>query len=180
VSLPVEPSTILAVLTKIWDFVRGLFKRRDGHKNAVVIQPVTNVVFGRYALWWSAANRGKEPGMQIVGDFQVSNNTTEPRSITAVFLIQWYRSYYLIPRRRRIFGDIMVRAPDSNLHGHYPVLPKTTTTARAIWFIFPALAQSGRDFSGRVCFVDSAGQRYWTPKFRWYDIAAVASKYAPG
>ena len=106
-SLPVEPSTALAVLTKICEFVRGLFNGRHGRKNSVVIQPVTNLVFGSYSLWWCAANRGNEPGMQIVGDFHVSNTTTEPRFITGVVLIRWYRAYHLLPRRSRILGDIM-------------------------------------------------------------------------
>lgn len=175
-----EPSTALTLLTNIWNFIRKLFKRRNGPKKSLVIQPVTNMVFGRYALWWSTANRGDQPGMQIVGDFYVSNATNEPRLITAVVLTQRYRAYRLIPRRRRILGDILLRAPDSNVHGNYPILPRATTSGRAMWFAFPPFTESGREFSARVCFIDSVGERHWTPRFRWYDIKTMARTHTIG
>ena len=59
-----------------WGFLRGFFENKRAPKNRVVIQPHTMVVFGRYAVWWSTAKRGDEPGMQIVGDFYISNNST--------------------------------------------------------------------------------------------------------
>jgi len=170
VTLPVDPASTISLIDKIWEFASQLFGRKRGARGGLVVQATTNVGIGRHWTWWSSASRGSEPGMQIVGDFYISNTTNESTAITSVELIQWCQTFGVVPRRRRLLGDIMVRAQGSDVHGHYPILAKSVTSGRAIWFAFPPLAQPGQEFTARVCLIDSAGRRHWTPKLRWYDI----------
>jgi len=166
VNLPISPSEGISLLSKLADLIGRLFKR----KGRFVIEPTTNVVLGRFNTWWSTAF-GTEPGMQIVGDFYLSNNTDKPRFLTRIELVQWYPTYGAIPRRRKLLGMITVQEPGSNMHGHYPILAHAHSEGRATWFTSPPFVAPGQVFRAKVCVVDSTGEKHWTRKLRWYDIS---------
>ena len=86
--------------------------------------------------------------------------------ITATFLSHWFRLFGVIPRRRLIPGMAIERV----------IPPHTTSTERLVWFAFPPLVEPTRELHARVLVVDSLGERHWTPKLRWFDMAEIAGK----
>lgn len=102
--MAIEPGTAVSLSTKVLGFVREILRLFKFRKGSIVIQPETQLELGKHALFWSAGKHGNQEGMQIVGDFYVTNTTGDARILTGATLNVSYRTALVIPRRRQFLG----------------------------------------------------------------------------
>jgi len=129
----------------------------------IVLEPLTMVELGRHATFWSTA-QGAGPGVQIMGDFYVTNNGDTAVTITGVRLVRWRRVFHLIPRRQTFLG---MTFDDS-------IPADTTIRQRLVWFVFPPFVERGESFPARVYLRDSRGETHHSAKVTWFDMQDFA------
>jgi len=117
------------------------------------------------------AEMNGHPAMQVMADFYFTNISNHPVLLTGTFLVAYFWTFGLIPRRRRVTtGHVLVRAPNSQLHGVYPVGPGGTTPGRADWYITPPVRKPGQRLRARAGFVDQFGNEYVTRVMTWNSV----------
>lgn len=174
--MQIDPGTAVSIAAKIWDFLTSWWKPKRSHGQTLVILPETLVALGRHQLWWSSAGISGQEGMQVVGDFYVTNASEQPILVTSATLKVWRRRFWVVPYRLKILGVVHVRSPNSRAFGSYSIPPNFTTDARAMWFPKPPFVMPGRYFMARACFVDQLGHEHWTRKLRWHSLSQTSQQ----
>lgn len=95
------------------------------------------------AQWWSMGTLDGKPAMHIVGDWFVTNITDDRIFILGTRLT-----------RPRIDGRVLVKHPDKELYGRFPILPRATTEIRADFWIRPPICKEGKDFKTAIILID--------------------------
>jgi len=89
------------------------------------------------------AEMNGHPAMQVMADFYFTNISNRVL-LTGTFLVAYFWTFGLIPRRRRVTtGHVLVRAPNSQLHGVYPVGPGGNDARPRRLVHHPASAEAG-------------------------------------
>jgi hypothetical protein len=80
--------------------------------------------------------------------------------------------------RRGIFtstkeGTILIKGPDRDLYGTFPVSPGQMADAIAHWLLSPPFPKTTAQVTVRVCVIDQFGNRCSTDKIRLLPVADV-------
>ncbi|MDH4027926.1 MAG: hypothetical protein OEU95_03745 [Nitrospirota bacterium] len=99
--------------------------------------------------WWHMGATGnKEPSMQVVSYWYITNQTNRPVRILNAYIV-----------KPRVYGHVMTKDVGSQYHGSYPVPPNTTTDLHADFWINPPIRRIGKDLLVDIVFVDQYGQK---------------------
>ncbi len=101
------------------------------------------------AHWWHmGSTEDKQPTMQIVSYWYVTNRTNRPINILNAYI-----------KNPKTQGHVMLKDVNSAYHGNYPVPPHTTTDLHADFWVHPPFRKEGKDFKVDIVFVDQYGQK---------------------
>jgi hypothetical protein len=155
---------ILDKLASAWRWVRHRAHRSDSPK--IPGKTVIVLVESRInALYWGYATTGAVPGMQVVGDFHVTNISSGPvRLLDSVlrFRRRWWNRMPKLVHTHPAVKDL-----GSVYSGQYEIPPNATTRVR-VGFVYgePERPQPG-DFVADVALVDQFGNHHWLRRLRF-------------
>lgn len=135
-------SVLVAIINKLPPFQR---KRMTPKKTL-------KFVLQQRGAWWGmgAMGQGKEPAMQVVGEWYVTNFTNEPVVVTTAH-IKRPRTEATLP---------LLRHPQRNAYGGYPVAPKGTTKLTLDFWVQPPKLKANKDFKARIVVQDQFGNKH--------------------
>ena len=102
------------------------------------------------ALWWSMGTQGDTPAMQVVGHLKVTNIAGVPIVLPAVKM-----------KKPAVLGFVSVQAPDSDMHGEYPLEPGSCKDLKFHLWVSPAVAEEGQDLVADIAIVDQFNNEHW-------------------
>lgn len=138
----VSGGVFAAIINKLPRFQR---KRETPQKTLrFVLQP--------RGAWWhmGAMGQDKKPAMQVVGEWYVTNLASEPIVVTTAYIKR--------PRTEAILP--LLRHPQRNVYGGYPVNPKGTTKLTLDFWVQPTKRKANEDFKARVVVQDQFGNKH--------------------
>lgn len=110
------------------------------------------------SLWWHQASSqgGERWGLQVVGDFNVTNTWSGPVTLAAAQLR--YREGL---RTKTAIGMVDVKDSTSHYHGRYPLPPNVMTHAR-VHFLVPGMRREpAKPLVADVSVIDQFGGTHW-------------------
>lgn len=106
---------------------------------------------------WHMGTQGEKPGMQIRGNFLVTNNSTKSLILTSSFL-----------RKSGKVGEASVKELESTCHSFdYPIPPGATTKLSVQFWLVPPIKKSGEILTETVGVSDQFGKKYWLKKVKF-------------
>lgn len=103
--------------------------------------------------WWYLGSVKDEPAMQIVGRWYATNISDAPVHIVRVRIV-----------KPRLAGTILVRHPEQDIYGSYPILAGRMSEVSTDFWMHPSIQQEGDDLVVRIEFTDNFGNRHRTKK----------------
>jgi hypothetical protein len=142
-------SSIIASVKRAREFCRTLWYRLTRYRPQVpreTIRAIPNV----HETWWAMGSMNGKPTMQVVARWHVTNIINAP-----VFIL---RAFVLHPRTEAQM--VLVRHPDRNVYGHYPIEPGATTEASTNFWIMPPIRKEGEHLKAAIVLVDQYGNEH--------------------
>lgn len=137
----------------VWNWATSLVqpKRHVGvievPKKTMVLIPLSRP----NALWWHMGKMGDQPGMQIVGDLNITNISKYGLFVMGAKL-----------RKPKAVGYAMVRSHDSNMYGAKHVIPEgSVSDLRFDFFVQPPVCDEGKPFKADIAIIDQFGNEHW-------------------
>ena len=109
-----------------------------------------------HQCWWHMGSMDKEPCIQVVGRFHVTNTTDKP--------LKLLRAYVVKPRTE---GHIDVRHSQSQYYGGYELLPARATPGSMDFWIKPPIRKKGQDFRVDIVIVDQYDNKHTLKKVQF-------------
>jgi hypothetical protein len=170
-TIAVGAGAVLTVVTNAFGILDKLISagRWVGHKvrrgagSNVPTKTLIALVHPRInALYWGDATLMGKPGMQVVGDFIVTN-TSMTDALIPVGVLRYRRGIW----RKRVRTSPLVKHLKSGYSGSYGIASGATSEVR-MGFIFlePDKPPPG-DFVADVAFVDQFGNYHWLKGLRF-------------
>lgn len=125
-------------LRKVWHFLTR-------HRPKVPRETI-RILPNLSRTWWHMGSLNGSPAMQVSSGFYVSNITDKDIYILGTRIVR--------PRKARKHGSVLVRHPEQNIYGNYPIIPEATTEVSASFSIHPAVRKYGEDFKASVVLID--------------------------
>lgn len=91
-----------------------------------------------------------KPAMQVVSQWYATNITTEQVVVTNGFIRK--------PKTETVMP--LIKHPNSNVFGRYPILPRKTTQLMLDFWIQPPLHKEGESFKADVVILDQFGNEH--------------------
>lgn len=107
-------------------------------------------------IWWSLGSLRSALAMQLVCDFYITNIADVDVLICEVSL-----------RKPKTIGHVFVRHPREDVYGSYPILPHSTTEARADFWIQPPVCKENEPLVADIDFVDQFGNSHRLRKVKF-------------
>lgn len=107
--------------------------------------------------WWSMGSVSGKPAMQVVGRWYVTNITGDPVLLLAAQLT-----------KPPTDGHVLVKHPEQNVFGRYPILPGATTEGSSDFWVIPPRRKEGEDFISDVLLIDQYSNRHRIKKVRFH------------
>lgn len=99
--------------------------------------------------WWHMGLAAGKPAMQVSGRWFTTNITGDPVLLLCARLSR--------PRKE---GIVMVKHPDQDIFGRYPILPGATTEVSVDFWIQPPVCKEGQDFRTTLILIDQFGNEH--------------------
>jgi hypothetical protein len=167
VTMVTVTSNAFGVLDKLVSVLRWMWRTvRRGAADGVPTKTLIVLVNPRItALYWGYAGTGTLPGMQVVGDFVVTNITAGPVQLPVGVLR--YRQRRWDVARKSVHTSPLVKDLGSQYSGRYAIPPKGTTDVR-IGFVYSEPERPPlENFVADVALVDQFGNHHWLRGLRF-------------
>ena len=145
----IDHTSIFDLLSK---FLGWLLDRLPGKKtnDPSIPNQTLRLVLQPRGAWWHMGLSKDKSAMQVVSQWYATNITTEQVIITNGF-IRKPKTETVVP---------LIKHPNSNVFGGYPILPKKTTQLMLDFWIQPPLCKEGESFKADVIAVDQFGNEH--------------------
>ncbi len=100
--------------------------------------------------WWHMGLRNNKPVMQILAQWYVTNITTEPVIVTNGFIKK--------PKTETTLT--LIKHPNKNVFGGFPILPRRTTQLMLDFWIQPPIYKENKSFKADIIIVDQFGNKH--------------------
>jgi hypothetical protein len=126
------------------------------------MQRTVQVVAQGYStsLLWDMGTRvgpPDSPVMSVRGDFVVTNLTPLSVTVPRAVLLASYRSWYVVPRRKRVEGPGVYK----------PISGQGQVSERLQWEIEPPVVRRGEVLRAKVGLIDHLGRTNWGEWLHW-------------
>jgi hypothetical protein len=136
-------------------------RSHSGRSTTLPKQTLRIALKDEHAYWWHMGSRAGEPIMQVVGDFFITNVSSE-----AVRLPQMELRHGLWGRKH-VRGAIMVEGP-GRYYGMYDIEPNDTRDSRADFWVYPPVRKPNEPFTVySAIFYDQFGNKHVVKKLRF-------------
>jgi hypothetical protein len=156
-------SNVFGVLDKAISYGKSIMRwfgpgdRAPSKTMVALVNPRIN------ALYWGHATVAGKPGMQVVGDFIVTN-VTKGDLLLPIGILRYRRGMI---RKRVRTGPMVKHAPSGYSSSSYSIPPMDTADVR-VGFIYPDPDRpSPGDFAADVGFVDQFGNHHWLRRLQF-------------
>lgn len=113
-----------------------------------------NTQFSQLTAWWHMGTNNGNPGMQIVGNFLVTNISEENVILTGAEL-----------KKSKARGEVHVKELSSKYHSKNYLIPSGRSTNMSIYFwIEPPIKGCEEDFIDDIAIFDQKEKRHWIKK----------------
>lgn len=145
--------TIFGWFKKVWHWAEPFIKPKSA--SGIINLPTKTMVLipvGRQnALWWHMGTIQDHPGMQIVGDLNVTNISN-----CGIFVIGTKL------KKPKVIGKVLVRAHDSSMYGTNNIIPQgSVSDLRFDFFVQPPVCEIGETLKADVAIIDQFGNEHW-------------------
>jgi hypothetical protein len=145
--------TVFGWFGKTWRWAASFFRSKpvtgiiDVPAKTIILVPMSRL----NACWWHMGSMGDQPGMQIVGDLNVTNISKYGVVLMGAKL-----------RKPKAVGHAIVRAHDSNVYSTKNMIPRgAVSDLRFDFFVRPAICKEGKLFTADVAIIDQFGNEHW-------------------
>lgn len=130
-----------ATLRRIWLWLT----RRSSKLSRETIR----IIPKRGGQWWHMGSSGGQPAMQIVSRWYVTNITNEPVLLLRTSIFPF-----------KMDGTVIVRHPEREIYGRYPILPRETSEASADFWVQPPTLEEGQVLKATIILIDQFGNEH--------------------
>lgn len=109
---------------------------------------------------WADGQAGEDALIQIRVALHLTNVCRQPVLVSQVWLYFWRTRF----TREKLEGNILIRHPEEQTFGRFPVLPFQMSEALADWIISPPFTRGKEPISVRIRVVDQFGNNSWTKR----------------
>lgn len=141
----------------LWSTIKRIivpFIRKMLTDSDFVVILYENTQFPKVETWWHMGKNKDKPGMQVVGNFLVTNNSKNYTLLTGAEL-----------KKLKVRGEVSVKEVNSQYHSSdYKIPPGCTTKMSINFWIEPPMKKQGETFVEDVAILDQVGKKYWIKK----------------
>lgn len=102
-------------------------------------------------------SRGSNPGMQIHGNFQVTNNTEKNVMLTGAIM-----------KKKHIKGQVLTKnIKGQEYSAEYQIPPNCTIKISINFWVEPPFKKKGYGFVSDIAILDNYGKKYWICKVKF-------------
>jgi hypothetical protein len=122
-------------------------------KQTIKVTPA--VAIGMCNFFWHLGSQGNQPGMDIRGEFIVTNITNQPIKLVGAKI-----------KKSKVMGEVLMSSNGNIL------LPGHAINVRVwFWIIPPLLKNKKESFIDKIALVDQCGNSHWTDKIEFKSTA---------